>query len=681
MKAKKTTTKKKPTACPHPSLNLSKIKVAQRCPDCLKFVDSAGNLYESTQDVIKKRKKSEPPQGLIDEASDEMFCERPLRHSEVTTEETEDTIWQLGTSTEPIDKDDPLRRVNSLIELVSDPRAADTKLKPLMSKWREVGYRGQLKPFIPSPEQVDVFKWYIGGQGNLIIKGVAGCGKTTVLERLAQVIKYFTPKGRQVSALFCAFGRDIAAELRTRLQGLMECRTIHSIGNEILRQEIGRLDLQNWKYSNIMFPDIKRIVSNIRTSSLNKIGIPTEFEVRNAADDLLEYIQVTLTDPDDLESVAMLIDHFGLDIPSLTGKFEDDLNLMLSIVTRALDEGEQLARNEGTITYTDMIYLPVKWKLEPVSRYKDILVDEVQDLNRLQLELLLKIRAKGCRMTVVGDPNQAIYGFSGADSNSYYNIKRRLKAGELPLSVSFRCPTGPIELAQAIVPEIRARKGAPKGVIENVPLSSILTRVKSGDLIICRVTAPLISLCLELIRNRRPASVKGRNIGKLLTTIVNQVMELAKQRYGAPDYPRYKDEVFTKEFLQFLDIYFKQQREKLAQRKWSEGAIEALQDRIESIDVCYKTFQTRSPEELIREIDNLFSDENGGIVLSTVHKAKGLEAETIWILEPDKLPFIWANQQPWQTEQEYNLRYVALTRTKMNLFFLIKGVSTNEALY
>ena len=72
---------------------------------------------------------------------------------------------------------------------------------------------------------------------------------------------------------------------------------------------------------------------------------------------------------------------------------------------------------------------------------------------------------------------------------------------------------------------------------------------------------------------------------------------------------------------------------------------------------------------MISKIDALFSDSTSGIVLSTVHKAKGLEADTVHILNPELMPSRWAKKE-WEREQESNLIYVAYTRAKQKLSFI-----------
>jgi superfamily I DNA/RNA helicase len=75
---------------------------------------------------------------------------------------------------------------------------------------------------------------------------------------------------------------------------------------------------------------------------------------------------------------------------------------------------------------------------------------------------------------------------------------------------------------------------------------------------------------------------------------------------------------------------------------------------------------------LLQKIDSLFAnskDVRGAVRLSTIHRAKGLEAESVWILRGDLMPHPMA-KVAWEKEQEDNLIYVAVTRTKDRLLFI-----------
>lgn len=77
----------------------------------------------------------------------------------------------------------------------------------------------------------------------------------------------------------------------------------------------------------------------------------------------------------------------------------------------------------------------------------------------------------------------------------------------------------------------------------------------------------------------------------------------------------------------------------------------------------------KTPEHLCREIEKIFVDDTAGIVLSTMHKAKGLESDRVFIIERFRLPVPFATQN-WEREQENNLDYVARTRAKHTLVYV-----------
>lgn len=80
-----------------------------------------------------------------------------------------------------------------------------------------------------------------------------------------------------------------------------------------------------------------------------------------------------------------------------------------------------------------------------------------------------------------------------------------------------------------------------------------------------------------------------------------------------------------------------------------------------------------SISDLSDYIDKLFSDNDDGFVaLCTCHRAKGLEADRVFLYKPDDMPMTWRDIKPWQKEQEDNLLYVALTRSKSELYIVGK---------
>jgi len=77
-----------------------------------------------------------------------------------------------------------------------------------------------------------------------------------------------------------------------------------------------------------------------------------------------------------------------------------------------------------------------------------------------------------------------------------------------------------------------------------------------------------------------------------------------------------------------------------------------------------------TPDRFISACEEIFSDDtHSGIILSSVHRAKGLEAERVFILKPELMPHPLATSEQ-ELQQEMNIKYVAITRAKKELYIV-----------
>ena len=322
-------------------------------------------------------------------------------------------------------------------------------------------------------------------------------------------------------------------------------------------------------------------------------------------------------------------------------------------VRDVLEDGVHLASTSHAADYTDLLWLPHRLRLRP-QRYKHVLVDEAQDLGAAQLALAMDARAQGGRMLFCGDPHQSIYGWIGADPAAYEHIKTATRAVELPLSICYRCPSSHIAMARTLVPSIEARDDAPVGGITLGHDRQLLDHVRAGDLVICRKTAPLVAWCITLLAHKIPAQVRGREIGQELTALARKLARRVPWHRMPAAILDYEEHEVAQLLRDDVDVEH----------------IVAVQDRCAALMVCFRSFEARSIEALCAEIDQLFADGEDWVSLSTIHRAKGLEAERVFVLEANLLPLQWKHQRSEQREQELNLLYVALTRAKQDLFLL-----------
>src|SRR5690606_38823293 len=147
---------------------------------------------------------------------------------------------------------------------------------------------------------------------------------------------------------------------------------------------------------------------------------------------------------------------------------------------------------------TDMVFLPAIDKNIWMFQYDYVIVDEIQDLNRAQQKIIEKImmRDKITKKTTgrfigVGDPDQAIYGFTGVSDKSFDWFVKMQNVQILPLTYTFRCARNIVEHAQKIVPQIKHLEGAPDGIVRD---GSVLDEPVDGDFVLCRITSPLVKL-------------------------------------------------------------------------------------------------------------------------------------------------------------------------------------------
>lgn len=262
------------------------------------------------------------------------------------------------------------------------------------------------------------------------------------------------------------------------------------------------------------------------------------------------------------------------------------------------------------------------------------------------------METKKGRIIMVGDKNQAIYGFRGASIDAVNILVERTKAQELPLSISYRCAKAIIAEAQEIVPSIEAHENAEIGEVRNINIDEM--QAQSGDFILCRTCAPLIKVCFGLLKQGIKASIVGRDIAEGLIALVENTAKSIKSQ----DLALIANELATNKATQCEKL--------IASKKCTLAILHG--DKIDCVLLFIES--TKSYDELLCKINEVFAESRGvGVLLMTVHKSKGLEADNVYILKPELFPHPMASNE-WQIKQEYNLKYVAITRAKKNLFWV-----------
>ena len=511
-------------------------------------------------------------------------------------------------------------------------------------------------PITPRPSlyQRRVLEFVRCGIGHGVVRATAGSGKTTTLVQVAASL----PSDLRVC--FLAFAKDAANELKTRLPGWVEARTVHSVGMRTLNAHLKKRDVR------VQAPDDGKYRALVRAELddlKESFALPDE-KLADAEMYLLELVRFArfnLTQTKNENAIRELTVRYNLTPPEDT-ELEAEVHKRLSVVLR---RGCDQALAVGLIDYTDMLYLPWALKLRP-RQYDFVCIDEAQDYSALALEFTMRLVGENGRLLFVGDPRQSIFGFAGADTDALDRIVAKTQATVLPLSITYRCPTSHVALAQLIAPEMEASSTAIPGRVFWVDDRSLEKWVRAGDMIICRMNGPLVVTCLRLVRAGKRAFVRGRD---LATQVQGLGHKAFKTGFNNP-YDR---------------LVLLEQHEEAKLRRALKGSpntdfiIRQRGDIIECLRVLVdELLETAIPSlsKLERLAQQTFSESEGAVVLSTVHRAKGKEADRVVILYPESMPAVYA-RTPEAVRGEACIQFVALTRAKRDLVFVASPPKEN----
>lgn len=496
---------------------------------------------------------------------------------------------------------------------------------------------------------------------HLIIEARAGTGKTTTLIEGLRVMRgqksKFKPSSQQKdiwesmvlskdakTICFAAFNKSIATELQERVPEGCNAMTMHSMGFKAIRKQFDNIEMNNFRVDDII---------------LNILGFDGHYDCNKRFPGLLKATKNIVS----LCKMNLIDGTNESDLWELCHRHDIDLNgesrKVFDLIPQVLDQCKQVDQDHK-IDFNDMIWLPVILKL-PVFKYQLLLVDECQDLNRCQQSLAMMA---GQRLILVGDTKQAIYGFAGADSESMSRMLSHLKQNGgcqiLPLTVTRRCGKAIVKEAQRYVPDFEAHKLNSEGAITQSKFKEekgsandtelYRQQVSQGDMILCRVNAPLVSECFKFLSEGRKSQIQGRDIGQ---SLINTIDKLKATNIG--------------DLISKLSIWLSNEETKEnKKRNPNENYLINLRDRHDCIICFANNFEpTEITEQVKEKINDVFTDNKQieSILLSSIHKAKGLEAQHVFLLQPEgaSIPHPMAKSE-WQIAQEYNILYVAITR-------------------
>lgn len=484
---------------------------------------------------------------------------------------------------------------------------------------------GDVQTLWATPEQERIIETAINTTDHLLINALAGAAKTSTLQFLC---KYLSVE----PTLCLAFNKRIAEEMTERLPGHVKCQTLNSLGHRVWMQVCTRKITLDTKKSYRLF---KAEVDNLRRDEKS--------EAYDAFGPMLKLIgraKINGYIPDGVYPHAKRLISSEDFWEGTLADVEDYPASVRYLVDAVLTASIKEAYN-GTIDFDDQIYMPTLFG-GTFPRFPRIMVDETQDLSPLNHEMLKRLATSG-RLFAVGDPWQSIYAFRGAVSNGMRSLRDHFNMVELTLSVSFRCPKAVVRRAHLRVPHMQWADWADEGEVNALEQWTAQT-IPDGAAIICRNNAPLFKLAFDLIRGGRGVELRGFDIGP---SLVKALKKLGPENMT-------KEEAYNA-----IDKWEEEKRRKKA-------AAATVSDRAE----CLRVFVDMggSLRGAISYAESIFASR-GPIQLLSGHKSKGLEWDTVFHLDPWRVPSKFAEEGE-SLEQELNVRYVIETRSKKNLFLV-----------
>lgn len=483
--------------------------------------------------------------------------------------------------------------------------------------------------YTPTPEQQAIVAAATDTTENLLISALAGAAKTSTLEMIAHSVP-------QKNALCLAFNKKIATELAERLPSGYEAKTLNALGHRAWADKIGkRLNLdKNKNYS-------------ILSEAIDDIN-----DMPTLAEKCRENFALLLRTMGQAKSAGHIPDRCHNERPKGRRLMGDDelfesmeeevdpevFSVLCSALIRSHDEAWR-----GAIDFNDQLLMPAVYGgVFPI--YRLILVDEAQDLSKLNHQLIERVVGKRGRLIAVGDQCQAIYAFRGAYEDGMEQMRERFNMRELHLSVSFRCPPTIVHHVQWRAPHMTAWGQNPVPGTVTYLSAWNPDDFGSAPAIICRNNAPLIQLAMRLLKEGIYPTVWGNDIA---AGIINQLEKLGPRNMSR-----------EQALVAIADLH-----EKKAKRVRNQGL---LRDKMECLRIFVR--ETETLGDAMNRAKQVFNSR-GKVQLMTGHKSKGHEFTNVFFLDAELVG---------NDGQDPNLRYVICTRSKDRLTYIDSAGWAND---
>lgn len=293
-------------------------------------------------------------------------------------------------------------------------------------------------------------------ESTLVIAG-AGSGKTTVLARKALRISSMLNSGDHLQML--TFSNQAAKEMKARVKRInslvpenIKFDTFHSYGLRLMKSDPRGFGLME-DFSIFNDADVKRTLRALARDN----GLPKKIDPADKK----------RLNPTNWLNTWSLCRQKGYDVCNIERKdylckiLQDTHRLSDSEVKMAwstLSGYEEAKQNTNSVDFDDLIFMPVyrmskdrDFLLEIRKGLASALVDEAQDTNRLQYEMVKCLALNHCAVTTVGDDDQSIYGWRGAEIRNLKRFQHDFAAHDLRLEQNYRSTQSIVNIANRLI--------------------------------------------------------------------------------------------------------------------------------------------------------------------------------------------------------------------------------------
>ncbi|ALF21875.1 UvrD-helicase domain-containing protein [Fusobacterium animalis] len=348
--------------------------------------------------------------------------------------------------------------------------------------------------------------------GSILILAGAGSGKTrTITYRIAHMIENVGISPYSILAV--TFTNKAAKEMRERVEELVgdiakacTISTFHSFGMRLLRmygKEVG----YNSNFTIYDTDDQKRIVKAIlKGQNLSING-------------------VKLTERDLVSMISKIKEQI---------KTLDEYSVMNKQIVEVYDKYNRALLESNAMDFSDILLNTYKLLQKPEilekvqNKYKYIMIDEYQDTNNLQYKIIDLIARKSSNLCVVGDENQSIYGFRGANILNILNFETNYNNAKIiKLEENYRSTTTILDAANELIKNNKSSKD-----------KKLWTQNGKGDLIkvlACDNARDEVSRIIEIIKENHQNGIAYRDMTILYrTNAQSRLFEEGFLRYNIP---------------------------------------------------------------------------------------------------------------------------------------------------